>query len=54
MACTMRRARVARGAFPPSERGDVLSMATWKPAAYPCPAPRWGLDDLVAALQQQR
>ena len=33
MACKMRRARVARGAFPPSERVDVLSMATRKPAA---------------------
>jgi hypothetical protein len=54
MACKMRRARVARGAFPPSERVDVLSMATRKPAAYHWPATRWGLDDLVAALPQQR
>ena len=50
----MRRARVARGAFPPSERVDVLSRATRKPATYPCPATRWSLDDLVAALQQHR
>src|SRR5437867_1360857 len=50
----MRRARVARGAFPPSERVDVLSMATRKPATYHCPARRWSLDDLVAALQQPR
>jgi len=50
----MRRARVARGAFPPSERVDVLSMATRKPATYHCPASRWSLDDLVAALQQHR
>lgn len=48
----MRRARVARGAFPPSERVDVLSIATKKPATYHCPATRWSLDDLVAALQQ--
>src|SRR4029450_3739188 len=52
-ACKMRRARVARGAFPPSERVDVLAMATRKPATYHCPATRWSLDDLVAALQQQ-
>jgi hypothetical protein len=48
----MRRARVARGAFPPSERVDVLAMATKKPATYHCPATRWSLDDLVAALLQ--
>ena len=50
----MRRAPVARGAFPPSERVDVLSMATSKPATYHCPATRWSLDDLVAAFHQQR
>jgi hypothetical protein len=50
----MRRVQVARGAFPPSERVDVLSMATRKPATYHCPATRWSLDDLVAALQQHR
>src|SRR6266571_2376722 len=53
-ACKMRRARVARGAFPPSDRVAVLSMATKKPATYHCPATRWSLDDLVAALQQHR
>ena len=50
----MRRARVVRGAFPPSDRVDVLSIATRKPATYHCPATRWSLDDLVAALQQYR
>src|SRR5713101_3188753 len=50
----MRRARVARGAFPPSERVDVLAMATRKPATYHGPATRWSLDDLGAALQQHR
>lgn len=50
----MRRARVARSAFPPSERVDVLAMATRKPATYHCPATRWSLDDLVAALSQHR
>ena len=48
----MRRARVARGAFPPAERGDVLSMAPRKPATYHGSATRWSLEDLVAALQQ--
>jgi hypothetical protein len=50
----MRCARVGRGAFPPAARLDVLSMATRKPATYHCPATRWSLDDLVAALQEQR
>ena len=50
----MPRARVARGAFPPSERIEVLAMATRKPATYYCPATRWSLDDLVAALPQHR
>jgi len=54
VACKMRRARVGRGAFPPSSRLDVLSMATRKPATYHCPATRWSLDDLVATLQQHR
>src|SRR3989442_6291006 len=53
-ACRMPRARVARSAFPPSERVDVLSMATRKPANAHWPATRWSLDDLVAALQQQQ
>ena len=50
----MHHARVARSAFPPSERVGVLSMATRKPATLHCPATRWSLDDLVAALPQQR
>src|SRR3989454_7211063 len=50
----MRRAPVGRGAFPPSERLDVMSMATRKPATYHCAATRWSLDDLVAALVQGR
>src|SRR5215468_5600514 len=53
MACKMRRARVGHGAFPPSARLDVMSMATRKPARYHCPATRWSLDDLVAALWQR-
>jgi hypothetical protein len=50
----MPRVRDARGAFPPSERVQVLSMATRKPATYHCPATRWSLDDLVAALAQHQ
>jgi transposase len=54
VAFKMRRARVGRGAFPPSARLDVISMATRKPARYHCSATRWSLDDLVAALAQGR
>jgi DDE superfamily endonuclease len=50
----MPRARDARRAFPPSERVEVLAMATRQPATYHCPATRWSLDDLVAALPQHR
>jgi hypothetical protein len=52
-ACKMRRAPVARGAFPPSKRLAVMAMATRKPATYHCAATRWSLDDLVTALQQR-
>jgi hypothetical protein len=54
VACKMRRAQVGPGAFPPSQRLDVMAMATRKPATYHCPATRWSLDDLVAALLQCR
>jgi transposase len=54
VAFKMHRARVGPGAFSPSERLDVMSMATRKPATYHCPATRWSLDDLVAALRQRR
>jgi transposase len=50
----MRRAQVGLGTFPPSQRLDVMSMATRKPATYHCPATRWSLDDLVTALLQRR
>ena len=53
-ACRMPRARGARSAFPPSERVEVLAMATRKPAASYCPATRWSLADLVAALPPHR
>jgi DDE superfamily endonuclease len=50
----MRRARVDRGAFPPSARLEVMAMATRTPTTSHCLATRWSLDDLVAALQQRR
>jgi DDE superfamily endonuclease len=50
VACKMRRAQVGHGAFPPSARLDVITMATCKPTRYHCAATRWSLDDLVAAL----
>jgi hypothetical protein len=54
VAGKMRRARVGRGAFPPAARLEVMAMAPRKPATYHCPATRWSLDDLVAALAQRR
>src|SRR5262245_66645594 len=47
--CRMRGAPVGRGAFPPSERIDVLAIATRTPADYHCPATRWSLEDMTAA-----
>jgi hypothetical protein len=44
----MRRGPVGRGAFPPSERIDVLSLATSTPADHDNPATRWSLDDMAA------
>ena len=41
VAYKMRRVWGDRGAFPPSARLDVMSMATRKPARYHCPATRW-------------
>ena len=53
-ACKMHRARVVPGAFPPSHRLEVMSLATRKPALSYCPAPRWSLDALGTALLQCR
>ena len=41
---------VGRGAFPPSQRLDVISLASSTPGPQDCPATRWALDDLAAAL----
>ena len=39
-----------RGAFPPSRRLDVISLASSIPDPQDGPATRWALDDLAAAL----
>ena len=49
----MRHARVGRGALPPAERLEVMAMAPQKPRTSHCPATRWSLDDLGAALHQR-
>jgi hypothetical protein len=46
----MRRAQVGRGAFPPAERVDIVSIATQKPADTHCPATRWSMADIATAL----
>ena len=48
----MRPGPADRGVFPPAERIDVMSVATSQPADYHCPATRWSLDTMVAALHQ--
>ena len=42
------------GAFPPSERVDVMAIATRPPAEYHCPATRWSVDDIAATLRHRR
>jgi hypothetical protein len=49
----MRRGQGGRGAFPPSDQVDVLSVATAQPADYHCRATRWSLDDMLTVLRQQ-
>src|SRR2546430_8064238 len=49
--CRMRPGQVGRGAFPPSERIDVLSLAPRTPADHHSPATRWSLDDMTAVLR---
>lgn len=47
----MRHGQGGHGAFPPSERLDVLSLATSTPADHHSPATRWSVDDLTAVLR---
>ena len=49
----MRHGQDGHGVFPPSERVDVRSSATRKPAERHCPATRWSVDDLIAARRPQ-
>jgi len=42
-----------RGAFPPSQRLDVISLASSTTVPRDCPATRWALDDLAATLINQ-
>ncbi len=46
----MLRGRVGRGAFPPSQRLDVLSLASSTTTENEQTQTRWTLDDLAAAL----
>jgi hypothetical protein len=46
----MLRGRVGRGAFPPSERLDVISLASGTTTEHGQTVTRWALDDLAAAL----
>ena len=46
----MLRGRVGRGAFPPSQRLDVLSLASSSTTEHEQAATRWALDDLAATL----
>ena len=49
----MRRGPVDRETFPPSERLDVISLASSTTEQHDCPATRWALDDLAATLINQ-
>ena len=49
----MRRGRVDRDDFPPSQRLDVISLASSTTEQQNCPATRWSLDDLAATLINQ-
>jgi hypothetical protein len=45
LVCKMRPGLGGRGAFPSSERIDVLALATSTPADHHSPATRWSIDD---------
>jgi hypothetical protein len=46
----MLRGRVGRGVFPPSQRLDVISMASSTTTEHEQTQTRWALDDLAAAM----
>jgi hypothetical protein len=49
----MLRGPADRGAFPPSQRLDLISLASSTTEQHECPATRWSLDDLTIALVNQ-
>lgn len=46
----MLRVPVGRGAFPPDEQLEVITLATSKTSEHDCVASQWSLDDLAATL----
>lgn len=46
----MRRVPVDRGAFPPDEQLEVVTLAASKTTEHDCVANQWSLDDLAAVL----
>jgi transposase len=46
----MLRGPVGRGAFPPEEQLEVVTLATGKTSDHNCVASQWSLDDLAAEL----
>lgn len=46
----MLRVPVGRGAFPPDEQLEVITLATSQTREHDCVASQWSLDDLAAAL----
>src|SRR5271168_3047330 len=52
-ASRTRRGRDDLDVFPPSERLDLISLASSTTERQGCPATRWSLDDLAATLINQ-
>jgi hypothetical protein len=49
----MLRGPAGHGAFPPSQRLDLIALASSTTEQHECPATRWSLDDLAIALVNQ-
>ena len=49
----MLRGPAGRGAFPPSQCVDAVSIATSQPADHGCHATRWSLDDIARTILNQ-
>ena len=50
LAFKMLRGPVGRGAFPPDEQLEVITLASSKTSEHDCVASQWSLDDLAAVL----